>query len=165
MENKVAKKAIETIDLTQLINLNAIKGFDVKPFLFQGLIVKEKAFRQALKEYDFAKHKDESCFVHCSSDAIIPMWAYMLIAHYFTKNNINFVVANTKEEAINHFVRKAIESFDVSVYENKRVIIKGCSGKIKINEANYMAITNKLNKHVKALSYGEACSMVSIFKN
>lgn len=165
MENKVAKKAIETIDLMSLINVGNIKGFDLKPFLFQGLILKEKDFRNALKTYDFGELKDKQIYIYCSTNAIVPKWAYMLLASYLTAWNIPHNFASTMEEAINTFVAEAIITLDISQYEGKRVVVKGCSGKYTINEQNYMKLTQRLKPVVKAISYGEACSMVPISKN
>lgn len=165
MENKVAIKAIETIDLLQLINVNNLKGFDLKPFLFQGLLLREKDYRNTLKDYDFSDFKGSLVYLHCSSDAIIPMWAYMLLASYLTDLEIPHIFAVDKNEAINLFVSEAITHLDINYFEGKRVVIKGCSGKIKINEQNYIKLTQKLKPIVKAISYGEACSMVPIAKN
>ena len=165
MENKVAKKAIETIDLISLINVGNIKGFDLKPFLFQGLLLKEKEFRSALKAYDFEGLKDNQLYIFCSTDAIVPKWAYMLLASYLTEWDIPHNFASSMEEAINLFVADAINQLDVSQYTDKRVVVKGCSGKYPINEQNYMKLTQRLKPVIKAISYGEACSMVPISKN
>lgn len=165
MENKVAKKAIETIDLLQLINVNNLKGFDIKPFLFQGLVLREKEFRNALKNVDFSEFQQNLVYLHCSSDAIVPMWAYMLLASYLIESKIQHIFASDKNEAINLFVAEAITQLDVKPFENKRVVVKGCSGKVVINEQNYIKLTQKLKPVVKAISYGEACSMVPISKN
>ena len=165
MENKVAKKAIETIDLMSLINVGNIKGFDLKPFLFQGLLLKEKEFRSALKAYDFEGLKDNQLYIYCSTEAIVPRWAYMLLASYLTESKIQHNFASTIEEAINSFVADAINDLDVSPFTGKRVVVKGCSGKYAISEQNYIKLTQRLKPVVKAISYGEACSMVPISKN
>jgi hypothetical protein len=165
MENKVANKAIETIDLLKLIDLNTIKGFDVKPFLFQGIILKEKEFREQLKTFDFSSLKTAQVYIFCSASAIIPMWAFMLISSYLTAAQIPHLFAKNYEEAINLFIAKEIDRLDENIFKNKRVIIKGCSGKISVNENAYVQITQKLKPVVKALSYGEACSMVPVTKN
>ncbi|MEJ6694580.1 MAG: DUF2480 family protein [Chitinophagales bacterium] len=165
MENKVAKKAIETIDMLQLISVSNIKGFDLKPFLYKAIILKEKDFRDALKDYDFQEFKESQVYIHCSSDAIIPVWAYMLLASYLTDWDIPHIFAQNQEEAINLFISDAISELDVKPYTNKRVVIKGCGGKISVKEQNYVKLTQKLKPVVRAISYGEACSMVPISKN
>ena len=99
MENKVAKKAIETIDMLQLISVSNIKGFDLKPFLYRAIILKEKDFRDALKDYNFQEFKESQVYIHCSSDAIIPVWAYMLLASYLTDWDIPHIFAQNQEEA------------------------------------------------------------------
>lgn len=165
MENKVEKKAIETIDMLQLISVSNIKGFDLKPFLYKAIILKEKDFRDALKDYDFQEFKESQVYIHCSSDAIIPVWAYMLLASYLTDWDIPHIFAQNQEEAINLFISDAISELDVKPYTNKRVVIKGCGGKISVKEQNYVKLTQKLKPVVRAISYGEACSMVPISKN
>ena len=165
MENKVAKKAIETIDMLQLISVSNIKGFDLKPFLYKAIILKEKDFRDALKDYDFQEFKESQVYIYCSSDAIIPVWAYMLLASYLTDWDIPHIFAQNQEEAINLFISDAISELDVKPYTNKRVVIKGCGGKISVKEQNYIKLTQKLKPVVRAISYGEACSMVPISKN
>lgn len=164
MENKVANKAIETIDLLKLIDTNLIKGFDVKPFLFQGQILREKEFRADLKAFDFKTYQHQQVYIYCSFDAIVPMWAYMLLSSYFSDLLIPHIFAKDLNEAINKFVESAIQNLDVKQFEGKRVIVKGCSGKISLNEQNYIKITEKLKPIAKAISYGEACSMVPISK-
>lgn len=165
MENKVAKKAIETIDMLQLISVSNIKGFDLKPFLYRAIILKEKDFRDALKDYNFQEFKESQVYIHCSSDAIIPVWAYMLLSSYLTDWDIPHIFAQNQEEAINLFISDAISELDVKPYTNKRVVIKGCGGKISVKEQNYIKLTQKLKPVVRAISYGEACSMVPISKN
>ena len=165
MENKVAKKAIETIDMLQLISVSNIRGFDLKPFLFKEIILKEKDFRNALKDYDFQEFKENQVYIPCSSGAVIPVWAYMLLASYLTDWDIPHIFAQNQEEAINLFISDAISELDVKPYTNKRVVIKGCGGKISVKEQNYIKLTQKLKPVVRAISYGEACSMVPISKN
>lgn len=164
MENKVAKKAIETIDLVKLIDINNIKGFDIKPFLFQGLILREKDFRASLKDFDFKTYQQQQVYIYCSAEAIVPMWAYMLLSSYFSDLGIPHIFAADLNEAVNNFVEKAILNLDEKAYENKRVIVKGCSGKLSISENNYVKITEKLKPVARSIAYGEACSMVPIAK-
>ncbi|MCD8528452.1 MAG: DUF2480 family protein [Chitinophagales bacterium] len=165
MENNVAKKAIETIDLLHLVDINQIKGFDVKPFLFNGLIIKEADFRAQLKAFNYKDINNAKLYVYCSSDAIIPMWAYMLVASHLTENNIPFTFAANMETAFNQFLFNAVEELNVETYMNKRVVVKGCGQKINVSPAIYMLLAHRLKHVVKALSFGEACSMVPLYKN
>jgi hypothetical protein len=165
MENKVAKKAIETIDLLKLIDTNLIKGFDVKPFLFQEQIIREKDFRANLKAFDFTVYQQHQVYIHCSVDAIVPMWAYMLLSSYFSDLSIKHIFADDLNQAVNMFVEQEIQAIDANQFKGKRVIVKGCSGKIFIKQNNYIKITEKLKPVAKSISYGEACSMVPISKN
>lgn len=165
MENKVAKKAIITIDLLKLIPLNQIVGLDVKQFLFKELILKEKEFKQQLKEFDFSQFENKLIYLHCSNHAIVPMWAYMMISSYLTKQNIKHLFADNYNLAVENFIIEAIDNVDVSPYLGKRIVIKGCGGKIKLSPNCYTKITQLLVNKTKAISYGEACSMVAVSKN
>lgn len=164
MENKVANKAIETIDLLKLIDIDKLIGLDIKSFLFQEFLLKEKDFRLVLKSFNFKAYQGKLVYIFCSNDAIVPMWAYMLISSYFSELSINHIFAHNKEEAINRFVENAIDHLDMKMYEAQRVIVKGCGGKISLGALAYIKITEKLKPVAKAISYGEACSMVPISK-
>lgn len=164
MENKVAKKAIVTIDLLKLIPLNQIVALDVKQFLFKELILKEKEFKQQLKEFDFSQFENKLVYLHCSNNAIVPMWAYMMIASYLSKHSIHHVYASTYNIAVENFIIEAIDKLDVSPYLNQRVVVKCCGGNIKLSPYCYTKITQLLVNKAKAISYGEACSMVAVSK-
>ena len=101
----------------------------------------EKDFRDALKDYNFQEIKESQVYIHCSSDAIIPVWAYMLLSSYLTDWDIPHIFAQNQEEAINLFISDAISELDVKPYTNKRVVIKGCGGKISVKEQNYVKLT------------------------
>lgn len=165
MENKVAKKAIITIDLLKLIPLNQIIALDVKQFLFKELVLKEKEFKQQLKEFDFGQFENKYVYLHCSNNAIIPMWAYMMISSYLTKQNINHLFADSYNHAVENFIIEALDNIDVSPYLNQRIVIKGCGSNIKLSPYCYTKITQLLVNKTKAISYGEACSMVAVSKN
>lgn len=162
--NKVAQKAIVKIDLESFIpKATNIVAFDIKGFLFKELLLKEKDFRQSLQEYDFSTLKDKSVYVYCSSPAIIPLWAYMLLTTYINPVAKSVVFANSEQEAEELFVLKAIEELDLSVYENQRLIVKGCSDK-SLSPLVYTSLVCKLQAIVKTIMFGEACSMLPIFK-
>lgn len=160
--NKVAESGIITLDLEQFYPKGEIAVFDMKEHLFMGLILKEKDFRAALLNLDWAQYRDKYVSVTCTADAIIPVWAYMLVASYLqpVAKEIIFGDENT---LIRTVISGKISLIDTSAYADKRVVIKGC-GEIKIPDAAYMEVTAKLRPVAKSIMYGEPCSTVPIFK-
>ena len=160
--NKVAKSGIINIDLEDYAPRDIITELDLKDFLFEGLILKEKYFRESLKDHNWSKYRGNVLALFCSSNCIIPMWAYMLVTSYLEKNNlINFY--GNKEQVFNLLFLEVIGKIDIQKFKDKRVIIKGC-GNLKIHEKIYVAITKKIQPAVKSLMFGEACSSVPIHK-
>ena len=160
--NKIAKSGIINLDLEDYAPRDIITELDLKDFLFEGLILKEKYFRESLKDHNWSKYRGDVLALFCSSNSIIPMWAYMLVTSYLEKNNlINFY--GNKEQVFNLLFIEIIEELDIHEFKDKRVIIKGC-GNLKIHEKIYVAITKKMQPAVKSLMFGEACSSVPIHK-
>jgi hypothetical protein len=160
--NKVAKSGIINLDLEDYAPRDIITELDLKDFLFEGLILKEKYFRESLKDHNWSKYRGNVLALFCSSNCIIPMWAYMLVTSYLEKNNlINFY--GNKEQVFNLLFLEIIGKIDIQEFKDKRVIIKGC-GNLKIHEKIYVAITKKMQPEVKSLMFGEACSSVPIYK-
>ncbi|MFT3949618.1 MAG: DUF2480 family protein [Agriterribacter sp.] len=160
--NKVAESGIITINLEDFFPKSDIVVFDVKPWLFRELILKEKDFREALKNADWAWYKDKTVGITNTADAIIPMWAYMLVASYlnpFAKD----IFFGDKKCVTQLLMLKNIEQINAEDYIDKRIVIKGC-GDIVLPEAAYVSITNKLRPVVKSLMYGEPCSTVPVYK-
>jgi hypothetical protein len=160
--NKVAESGIVTIDLASLLPSNDIIVFDIKPYLFMELILKEKEFRAALLTTDWTIYQDKVVGIICSADAIIPMWANMLIvsalnpfakAVYFGNEN------KVREQQL----LENINALNINEYNDQRVVIKGC-GDTPIGESAYIAITQKLRPVVKSIMYGEPCSTVPVYK-
>ena len=160
--NKVANSALITIDLTDYAPKTTIAILDVKDFLFEGIILKEKAFRNTLKEFDFSVYTDKIVALYCSSDAIVPMWAFMLLTSYLN-NSASKIHFGTKEEVFQKIFSDNIDAIDTTEFENKKVIVKGC-GEVPLTETLYIAITKKLQNTVSSLMFGEACSAVPVFK-
>jgi len=160
--NKIAKSGIINLDLEDYAPKDIITELDLKDFLFEGLILKEKYFRESLKDHNWPKYRGNVLALFCSSNCIIPMWAYMLVTSYLEKNNlINFY--GNKEQVFNLLFIEVIGKIDIQKFKDKRVIIKGC-GNLKIHEKIYVAITKKIQPAVKSLMFGEACSSVPIHK-
>ena len=161
--NKVAESGIVTLDLAQFLPADEqTMIFDLKPFLFREMILREKDYRAALQTHDWKQYEGKHVNITCSTDAIIPMWAYMLAGVNLEPNTLS-IYYGTSEELKLYRALMAIEKMDAGEYENKRVVIKGC-GEVAISEKLYVAITQKLRPYVMSLMYGEPCSTVPIYK-
>ena len=163
IKNRVADSGIVNVDLSDYAPKENILELDLKQFLFDGLVLKEKEFRVALKEFDFNEYDGKVVAVFCGANVIVPMWAYMLITTYLNNANAKIYFGN-KNKVTQAIIKENIDSINVDDYKEKRVIVNGCSN-IKLSEGLFIAITKKLQKNVKSLMFGEACSAVPIFKN
>jgi hypothetical protein len=161
--NKVALSPLLSLDLAEYYPKEQIVVFDVKPHLFMELILKEKEFRTALQNYEWEQYRAKIVAVTCTADAIIPVWAYMLVASYLQPVAKDIVFGN-EAEALRHWFLKNISSIDENEFRDKRVVIKGC-GDQPIGEFAYLEITKKLRPVVKSIMYGEPCSTVPIYKS
>jgi hypothetical protein len=160
--NKVAMSPLETVDLEAYYPKEEIIGLDLKPYLFMELIVKEKEFRATLQSTDWTKYQDKIVAVHCSVDAVIPVWAYMLLASYLEPVARDIIMGDEKL-ALQQSLLKRIEAIDINEFRDKKVVIKGC-GNLPIGEFAYMEITKRLRPVSKSIMYGEPCSTVPIYK-
>ncbi len=160
--NRVANSGLITINLENFLPEAPLALFDIKEYLFHGLILKEKDFRTALKELDWSLYKDQHIAICCTADAIIPIWAYMLIASYLEPVAKNYIFGD-KQALELVLIKERLAKLDTSEYEDKRVVIKGC-GEKPIPEAAYVEITRLLKPVVKSLMYGEPCSVVPVYK-
>ena len=161
--NRVAKSSLITMDLTDYAPIKPIAVLDLKDFLFQGIVLKEKEFRQSLKEFNFSIYTNKTVALNCSADAIIPMWAFMLVTSYLNSVNSD-IYFGIREDVFQQIFTNNINAIDASEFEKKKVIVKGC-GQIPLTEALYIAITKKLQNTVSSLMFGEACSAVPVLKN
>jgi len=160
--NKVAESGLLTIDLASLLPSNEIILFDIKPYLFKELILKEKEFRASVLNIDWSIYQDKIVGIVCSADAIIPMWANMLIVsslHPYAKA-VYFGDENKVREQL---LQDSISKINTDQYIDQRVVVKGC-GETPIGESAYIAITQKLRPLVKSIMYGEPCSTVPVYK-
>lgn len=160
--NKVSESALITLNLEEYFPTEEIALFDMKDYLFMGLILKEKDFREALKNLELTIYTNKVVAVTCSADAVIPIWAYMLVASYL-QPVAKEVVFGTEEELKKQLLMKNIAQINVSDFTDKRVVIKGC-GELPVGEAAYMEATKLLRPVAKSIMYGEPCSTVPIFK-
>jgi hypothetical protein len=160
--NKVAASGLLTLDLEQYLPAGEIVEFDLKDYLFMGLILKEKDFREALKAKDWSEFAGKNVAIICSADAVIPVWAYMLVATYLQPVAAD-VYTGSAAEMKKHLMLQGIEAMDTAEYKDQRLVIKGC-GEVPIDSYAYAAITKKLRPVAKSIMYGEPCSTVPVYK-
>ncbi len=160
--NKVAGSGLLSLDLEKYLPLDEALAFDLKGYLFMELILKEKDFREALKNVDWSVYKDKAVAITCSVDAIIPVWAYMLVASYLAPV-AKIIYTGTAEEMQKHLFLKNLEAIDPTEFADQRIVVKGC-GEVAIAPFAYAEITRRLLPYVKSIMYGEPCSTVPIYK-
>ncbi len=162
--NKVkANKKLVTIDLAKLFHDDTpVIELDIKDFLHMELLLKEKEFRQHLKDHDWSQYEGKYVAVFCSTDAIIAPWAWMLISSY-AEGIAKELFHLTKKEVTHELYRRNVEAYDWSQYDEKFVLLKGC-GDIHVPDSIYVLATNKLMNHAKKIMYGEACSFIPVWK-
>ncbi len=160
--NKVAASGIITLDLEMYQPKEPVVPFDLKEHLFMGLILKEKDFREALKNTNWAPYQDKAVAIYCSADAIIPVWAYMLVAAYLQPVAAE-VYTGTEAEMQKHLFLKNLSAIDINEFTDARVVVKGC-GDVAIEPFAYAEITARLRPVVKSIMYGEPCSTVPVYK-
>jgi len=161
--NRVANSQLKTIDLEELYPQGIRAVIDIKKWLFQELILKESEFREHLKNYNWEQYKNQYVALNCSSDAIIPSWAFMLITTYVSPFAKKVVVGNISSLETSIY-QDIITDFNIEEYKDKPVIIKGCANK-PIPETAYIQLIEKLLPVVKSIMFGEACSTVPLFKS
>lgn len=160
--NKVAQSGIITIDLEDYYPAGERVLFDMKGLLFQGLILREKDFREFVKGHDWSQYKDKYVALNCSADAIVPTWAYMLLATQL-EPYAKKVVFGDLETLETILYNEALAKLDINAYQNARIVVKGC-GNLPVPKAAYVEITRLLRPVAKSIMYGEACSTVPLYK-
>jgi len=160
--NKVANSGLITLDLETYLPKEEIVTFDLKDHLFMGLILKEKDFREALKNTDWQQYAGKNVAIICSVDAIIPVWAYMLVASYLQPVASDVYVGEVKE-MLKHLFLNNLAAIDIETFRDQRVVVKGC-GDIPIDNYAYAEITKRLLPVAKSVMYGEPCSTVPVYK-
>ena len=160
--NKVTESGLISLDLEAYYPNDPIAEFDLKDYLFMGLVLKEKDFRDALKKIDWEIYRDKYVGVICTADAIIPPWAYMLVASYLQPVAADVFISDAKRIEEMLFLRN-IRGIDLHDYIDQRIVVKGCGDKA-IGEFAFLEITKLLRPVVKSIMYGEPCSTVPIYK-
>ncbi|MDF2157007.1 DUF2480 family protein [Algoriphagus sp. CAU 1675] len=160
--NRVAQSSIVSLDLEKIYPQEERVVFDLEPFLFQGLVLKEKDFRAELKSLNWDAYKDKWVAISCSADAIVPNWAYLLVAIYLEPVAKGFVIGG-KEELEALIAEKCIASLDLEDFRDRPVVIKGCSD-FPVPLFAYGRLIAKVIEVAKSLMYGEPCSTVPLYK-
>ena len=160
--NKVAQSGIHTIDLEELIPDLPLAVIDIAEQLFQGLILREKDFREFAKNHDWTQYAGKRIAVFCSADAVVPTWAYMLVAKELApySSEVYFTEPTAMPALI---AERALAQFDATELADMRVVIKGC-GHREISNHAYVRLSAALIPHVKSLMFGEPCSTVPVYK-
>lgn len=160
--NRVAASGLVNIDPADYYPRGERVLYDLEQNLFQGLMLREKDFRAFLKEHDFSQYDGKYVAVTCSADAIVPTWAYMLLASHM-QPYAKKVVFGTVETLDTILYLDALDQLDLEQFRDKRLIIKGC-GDIPVPTAGYVELTSRLRNVAQSIMYGEACSTVPVFK-
>lgn len=160
--NRVTQSKLVVVDLEDFYPQGKRVLFDIKDWLFQELVLREKDFRQYISEHDWSQYKNQYVALMCSTDAIVPAWAFMLISielESFSKKTI-IGNLNTLETSI---YQDIINDLDLDSFQDKSLIIKGCSNK-PVPDNAYVLLAEKLKPVAKSIMFGEACSSVPLFK-
>ncbi|QYN49984.1 DUF2480 family protein [Apibacter sp. ESL0432] len=160
--NKVEKSGLITLDLEDFYPKEPRMLFDLKDYLYEGLVLREKEFRENLSKLDWKMYENAYVAVTCTSDAIVPSWSYLLIANYLT-GVAKLISFGTIEDLERDIFTEIIDKMDVDNYNDKKIIIKGCSRK-PVPQNAYLQLIQKLKPIASSLMFGEACSTVPIFK-
>ena len=160
--NKVANSSLEVFDLEDYYPIGIRTQIDISQWLYEGFLLKEKDFREALKNHDWSQYQNHLVAIHCSTDAILPAWASILVTTYVSPFAKKVVLGNINDLYI-AFYQDILSKIDYSYYQDKPVILKGCSKK-PVPETAYIIAIQELQKVAKSIMYGEACSAVPLFK-
>lgn len=160
--NRVAESAIETLDLAALAPAEDAAAFDLAPLLYRGLVLREREFRQALKDHDWAAYAGRDVAVFCSADALVPTWAYMLVAAKLDGVAAS-VTAGTVDEVRRARFARALDAHDWRQYEGAPVVVKGCGNNV-VPLDGFVQATRKLQGVASKVMYGEACSSVPVWR-
>ena len=163
IKNKVADSGLINFDIAALMPKGQRIGVDLSSFLIEGIILKEKDFREKVAALDPEQYRDAFVYIYNSADAIVPLWAYFLLTARITEAATKVVYGSRGDLEV-LLMHHAIQTYDFSELLGKRVLVKGCSD-VQIPENAYIELVEKLKPLVKSLMFGEACSNVPIFKN
>lgn len=161
--NRIANSKLITLNLEDYYPEGKRVLFDIKDWLFEGFVLREKDFRNQVSEHDWSQYQDKFVALTCSTDAIIPAWAFMLLSIHLQPFTKKTIIGNL-DALETSIYQDIVNTLDVSQYNGKPIIIKGCSNK-PVPQNAYIMLANKLKPIAKSIMYGEACSSVPLFKN
>lgn len=160
--NRVANSTLEVFDLEDYYPNGIRTQIDISQWLFEGFLLKEKDFREALKNHDWSQYQNHFVAIHCSTDAIIPAWASILVTTHVA-TFAQKVILGTVSDLESALYQEILLQLDYSTYQDKPIIIKGCSKK-PVPESAYVLAAQYLQPYAKSIMYGEACSAVPLYK-
>lgn len=160
--NKVAQSSLEIFDLEDYYPVGTRTQIDLSQWLIGGFLLKETDFRENLKNHDWSQYQDHFVALHCSTEAILPAWASILVTVHL-KPFAKKIVLGTINELETSIFEEILSKIDFSIYQNKPIILKGCSKK-PVPDSAYIFAVQGLQKYAKSIMYGEACSAVPLFK-
>lgn len=163
IENKVDKSGLITLDLGDYAPQNPLLELDIKDWLYQGLILREQDFKEAIKNHDWEQYRDQLVTIHCSNDAIIPVWAFMTLASKLKPYAAEVYFGNYEEALDQLFHVNLQQSINPADYQDAKVVIKGC-GDVTITNGAFVYLTAMLQPCVRSIMYGEPCSTVPVYK-
>jgi len=161
--NKVANSVLEVFDLEDYYQTGTRTQIDISQWLIEGFLLKEKDFREAIKNHNWTDYHEHYVAINCSTDAILPAWASILVASYVAPFAKKVVLGNLTNLETSIY-QDEISKIDFSQYQDKPIILKGCSKK-PVPESAYIFAIEKLQQYAKSIMYGEACSAVPLFKS
>jgi hypothetical protein len=162
IENKVAKSGLITLDLEDYFPKSTLLSIDLSDFLYEGLILKEKDFREKVQLYDWSIYTGQYVHIYCSADVLIPNWAYMIIATRL-QGIAAMYVAGSKDTLVQYIFTQNLMAINKSDFEGQKVVVKGCGSGL-VDSFAYTLVSSILSPVVQSLMYGEPCSTVPIFK-
>ena len=162
IKNRIKESVLESFEISSVMPSEEIVGIDIKDQLWQGLVLKEKQYREWIKTHSWEDYQNKGVFIHCSSDAIVPSWAYLLILRSILPY-CSECILGTKKELLRKIIKLKIQESDLSKYKDKRILLKGCSDAVE-NDFAFFEITKALIPICRSIMFGEACSNVPIFK-
>lgn len=162
IQNKVADSGLKVLDPADFLPEMSVVSLDISQFLWQGMVLREKDFREQLKHFDWVAFTDKFVAIDCSTDAIVPRWAYMLIAQYLLQHT-PYMAKGSAKACAEAWALAGIAKADFEEFRDEKVILKGC-GDDSLSDALYVALTARLQPLVKSLMYGEPCSTVPVYK-
>ena len=160
--NRVSNSQLVTFDLEELYTPGERVLFDVKDLLFQELILREKDFRDFIKSHDWTQYANKYVAITCSADAVVPTWAYMLLAS-FLQPHASEIIFGSLQDLETILFKQALDKINWEKYINAKVVIKGCS-KVEVPVSAYVAVTKQLRPLASSIMFGEPCSTVPVFK-